>query len=121
MSDITKYVFDYEQLGALLENTKTVNENLTSAFGLSKEVFNGLVDTIFWKGLSKDQFQAYYHLIIQYHGLMIGESVPSVGQVKSAGLKGDPCQEAQNALKELIANMDEFFNNCGIYKELENA
>lgn len=121
MSGKGTYVYDFEQLNVLLNSTKTINENTIAAFNLSKSFFDNLVDTESWKGTSKDTFQAYYHLLLQYHGQLIGETVASIGTMNPVSVDGDPFREAHKALSDLFSNMYEFTDNCQAYKRLENT
>lgn len=59
-----------------------------------------------WTGKSKVAMQAYLDLLLQYHGAFIGK-------------QSNPVQEAVNALNELIKNLENFYDQCKVYQDLE--
>lgn len=112
-------LYNKEEFETLMKNTKEMNERLNSAFQRGKTFLDMLVDTQLWTGDSKDEFLCYFHLVMQYHGQLVGEAVPSIGKISSAKVKGKTCEIALNTLEELNRNMDEFTGNSRSYQELE--
>jgi hypothetical protein len=114
-----KLVLDSDKFEELVKNTTLMNQNLMKAYQLGKEFLDMLLVTDQWTGKSKEEFQSYLHLVLQYHGQLIGEKVPSIGKVKTAKIKGNTCEVALETLQELNRNMDQFTGNCKSYQELE--
>lgn len=112
-------LFDRDKFEELKNNTSLMNDNLMKAFQQGKEFLDLLVETKLWTGQSKDEFQCYFHLVMQYNGQLVGEKVPSVGIISSAKVKGKPCEIVLDTLKDFNRSMDQFTGNCGSYQELE--
>ncbi|WP_033165533.1 hypothetical protein [Clostridium sp. KNHs205] len=114
-----KLVLDSDRFAELEKNTSQMNENIEKAFQLGKEFLAMLQVTDQWKGKSKEEFQSYLHLVLQYHGQLIGEKIPSIGKVKTAKVNGNTCEVALETLQEHNKNMNQFTGNCKSYQELE--
>lgn len=117
---VPKYVFGPADIEVLYNNTKKMNENLKNAFEQSKFLFNLLETTTYWTGLSKEQLMAYYHLVLQYHGQLVGETVPSRGNVATVENLGDNVTEVEKALRELLERIEAFTDYSENFKKMEN-
>ncbi|WOO36585.1 hypothetical protein R2R35_22790 [Anaerocolumna sp. AGMB13020] len=114
-----KLVLDRDRFVELKNNTSQMNDKLEKAFQLGKEFLAMLQTTDQWEGKSKEEFQSYLHLVLQYHGQLIGEKMPAIGKVKTAKVNGNTCETALETLQEHNRNMDQFTGNCKSYQELE--
>lgn len=94
---------------------------LKSAFDNSKTFFSSMRESDLWVGQLKDEFLAYYHLVLQYHGWLIGETAQSTGSVSVVSPEMNCCGEINDSLKKLIEAMGAFENNsdqCSSLKEI---
>lgn len=114
-----KLVLDSDRFEELEKNTLQMNENLKKALLLGKDFLNMLQVTDQWNGKSKEEFQSYLHLVLQYHGQLVGEKIPSIGKVKTAKVNGNTCEVALETLQKHNRNMDQFTGNSKSYQELE--
>lgn len=114
-----KFLFDRDCLEDFKNHTDSINNSLENAFQTGKGFLEMLAATNLWAGQSKEEFQCFFHLVMQYHGQIVGETVPSIGKISTAKVNGKSCEIALDTLTELNRNMDEFTGNCRSYQELE--
>jgi hypothetical protein len=114
-----KNLFNRDKFEELKKDTILMNDSLSLAFQHGKKFLEMLVDTKLWAGKSKDEFQCFFHLVMQYHGQLVGEEVISLGNVSTASIKGKPCEIAKDTLTNFNQSMDQFTGNCESYQELE--
>lgn len=124
MSDGTEgnftYLFNYSNLQDLFNRTKQMNESLLTAFEESEKFFDSIINSTKWKGRAKEEFQAFYHLVLQYHGQLAGKTVKAVGTVSTVQVEHEPCAMAIEALNKLLINLDSFTDNSQCYKNMES-
>lgn len=114
-----KKLFNRGVFGELENDTILMDESLKLAFKYGKEFLDMLVDTKLWTGQSKDEFQCFFHLVMQYHGQLVGEVVSSVGNVSTTKINGKACKIAIDTLTDFNRSMDQFTGNSESYQELE--
>lgn len=115
-----KYVFNPENISEIGSKNEEIKELLKQSFEHSKKFFEEMVDTDLWVGESKEQFMAFYHLLLQYHGWVAGENVPSYGALgSSVKVEANCAENLSEAFKSLYENITAFDSNSANYQELE--
>lgn len=87
---------------------------------ISKHLFDFFETTPLWTGLAKEKLVAYYHLLLQYHGQLIGETVPSRGRIATVKNMGNNVAKVEKALKDLLDRISTFTDNSESYKKMES-
>ena len=114
-----KYVLDETQIQSIKALDKEFGEALAHSFQLSKELYSYMFESQRWLGTSKDEFMAFYHLMIQYHGWVAGETAPSLGDLSSRVVDFNCAEAMAEAWEILTKGMLDFTSNSESYKELE--
>lgn len=116
-----KYTFDAAGIERIHQNSAEIESHLKSSFDNSKTFFSSMIETDLWTGQLKDEFLAYYHLVLQYHGWLIGEKAPSIGSVSVISPEMNSCGEINDSFKKLIEAMGKFeseSDQCASVKEI---
>lgn len=103
-----KILFDRSNLANLNELQTEVNLHMRRAFKLGKNLYEEIKDTNIWSGESKKALEAYLHLILQFQGAFINESVEGGSDLK---ITMNYCEHAKESIVQGMINMERFPQN----------
>ncbi|MDD6571054.1 MAG: hypothetical protein PUF12_01575 [Thermoflexaceae bacterium] len=99
------YLFDKTNMIEAYQAQLSITAHMETSFRLAMEIYNELETTDLWQGKSKEEFQAFFHLVMQFHGALINAQVPNGSELK---ITHNFCREAQEAFRECYRNMMDF-------------
>lgn len=115
-----KFVMNHDGISEIGTYNESIKELLKSSFDASKSFYIGMTNTDLWIGESKEEFMAFYHLILQYHGWVSGQTVPSFGKLSPSVQADANCSEQLcAAFKKLYEDMSSFDSNSVSYQGME--
>ena len=103
------------------QGTKHVQEKLQQSYETSKKLFESLQDPTLWFGQTKDEFMAYYHLLLQYHGCLAGITTGPYSGGGGYTVNYDCLKEMADALHELYMKLLCYPNNSNNYKQIREG
>lgn len=103
-----KILFARANLANLNELQTDVTLHLKRAFCLGKSLYEEVKDTPIWAGKSKQALVSFLHLIIQFQGAFINESVEGGSDLK---ITMNYCEHAKEAIVQGLINMERFPQN----------
>lgn len=115
-----KYVLNPDGISDIGTLNESVRELLRTSLEKSQKFFEEMIGTDLWIGEKKEEFMAFYHLVLQYHGWLAGQSVPSFGDHgSSVKVDADCADNLCIAFKDLFNNVNSFDSNSSNYQGLE--
>lgn len=120
MDYTSNYLFDADNIFMLTQTSKDMENALKTAFDEAKALLDLMQGTGLWIGQLKNEFTAYLHLLVQYHGWLAGETIPSMGTVSTVQPEADCCSEMNKAWSDMMTNMLKFTANSDAYQQLED-
>jgi len=103
-----KILFDRTNMANLNQLQTDVNLHMRKAFKLGKCLYEEIKDTNIWSGESKKALEVYLHLILQFQGAFINESVEGGSDLK---ITMNYCEYAKESLVQGLINMERFSQN----------
>lgn len=99
-----------DHMNQLLADLQMIQEKMESSYSKVKKLEERIETQGEWEGKERDTFLVYLKLMKEYHKCF----------TDSCGKKRDnPLQEAEDALKELEARVDNFYADFPEYQKIE--
>lgn len=106
-----KFKLGGEDMNQLLADLKKAQEKMESAYEKVKQLEEQIEGEGAWKGKERDTFLTYFRLMKEYHKCFTHSGQKS---------RGNPMQEAVEALEELGVNADNFYADFSEYRKINN-
>lgn len=116
-----EYAFEVEKLRQINNSLKKVSTQMEGSFQLSQNLLNALKDNENWKGQFRNEFIAFYHLLLQYHGQLCGKTAQAIGDQGTVSAEMNPIQKMQSAVEELLDNINQLPESSENYKALKDV
>lgn len=105
---------DFQMSGAnmneLLQTLEKIRQCMNDSYQGTERLLEKIEEENCWQGKSKDTFMVYMGLLKAYHKRFTDKETEE---------RGNPLQEAIEALKELESRVDSFYDYFTEYKKLE--
>ena len=116
-----EYLFDTIRLQAISKLLGQLDTSMIDAFEQSQQLLSKLNNNETWRGEFRNQFIAFYNLLLQYHGQLCGKTAKSIGECKTASAEMDPIKKIYDAVEKLVDDIKELPNNSEGYRELKEV
>lgn len=111
-----KILFSGEDMIDAYQTQLLVEVNMETAYRKALTLYNEISVTDKWEGTSKDAFQAFLHLMLQFHGALINADVPNGSKLN---ITYNFCERSKEAFRECHSNIMDFPDNSEVLKEME--
>ncbi len=115
-----RYAFYLNGVQMLKDENAGITELLRESFQKSQDFFTAaLFDDKLWDGEAREKLRCFYHLVVQYHGLLSGITPTANGYfVPSATAKMDCSDALTQAYAELYNSLAGFCSESLTYPKL---
>lgn len=111
------HLLDYTDFIGLCQKQGEVKAQLKHTYAKAVSLYNDIKDTEQWLGRNKDAMLSYLHLVIQLHGVLIGETMlPHDYRIDC-----DCMEEPREAFREAMENLNNLPNMSACLQELEEV